>query len=128
MSFNKGVRDAAARDRFLSSFSCALDACCGIRISGSAALDLAYVAAGRWEGFWGEGLQIWDCAAGLLLAELAGASVELLPDKKRSGSASDRRRDVWLHCREGVLVTANEIQTANFRKKVWQKNVESVKR
>ena len=115
LSFQKGVRDAAARDRFLPSFSCALDSLCGVRISGSAALDLAYVAAGRLEGFWGEGLRLWDCAAGLLLAELAGGSVGLLAEKGRQAG-----RDVWLRCREGILVVANETQAANFREKVWR--------
>ena len=44
-----------------------------IRRSGCTALDLAYVAAGRLEGFWGHGLGNWDVAAGMLLAEEAGA-------------------------------------------------------
>ncbi len=115
LSFNKGVRDEAARGRFLSSFSRALDCCCGVRIGGSAALDLAYVAAGQLEGFWGEGLRRWDCAAGLLLAELAGGSVGLLTGK----GGREGRDDVWRRCREGILVVANETQAANFREKVW---------
>ena len=45
------------------------------RNSGSAALDLAYVAAGRFDGFWESGLSPWDIAAGLLLAKEAGAIV-----------------------------------------------------
>ena len=44
----------------------------GIRRPGSAALDLAYVAAGRANGFWEFGLQPWDVAAGLLLVQEAG--------------------------------------------------------
>lgn len=44
----------------------------GIRRPGSAALDLAYVAAGRFDGFWEFGLQIWDMAAGVLLVQEAG--------------------------------------------------------
>ena len=44
-----------------------------IRRSGSSALDLAYVAAGRLDGFWANGLAIWDVAAGILIAEEAGA-------------------------------------------------------
>src|SRR3546814_10161482 len=39
----------------------------GIRRFGSAALDLAHVAAGRYEGFWESDLQPWDVAAGMLL-------------------------------------------------------------
>jgi myo-inositol-1(or 4)-monophosphatase len=44
----------------------------GIRRWGSAALDLAYVAAGRFDGFWERGLNPWDVAAGLLLVREAG--------------------------------------------------------
>jgi myo-inositol-1(or 4)-monophosphatase len=47
----------------------------GIRRFGSAALDLAWVAAGRYEGFWEEGLNFWDIAAGLILVREAGGFV-----------------------------------------------------
>ncbi|CAA9523823.1 MAG: Inositol-1-monophosphatase [uncultured Sphingosinicella sp.] len=47
----------------------------GIRRFGSAALDLAWVAAGRFDGFWEEDLQMWDIAAGILLVREAGGFV-----------------------------------------------------
>ena len=47
----------------------------GIRRDGSAALDLAYVAAGRFDGFWEDGLNAWDMAAGALLVQEAGGTV-----------------------------------------------------
>lgn len=47
----------------------------GIRCGGSAALDLAYVAAGRYDGFWCVHLQSWDIAAGILLIKEAGGEV-----------------------------------------------------
>ena len=47
----------------------------GVRRLGSAALDLSYVAAGRFEGFWEMSLKPWDIAAGGLICEEAGASV-----------------------------------------------------
>lgn len=47
----------------------------GVRRDGSAALDLASVAAGRFEGFWEFGLKKWDTAAGVLLVEEAGGRV-----------------------------------------------------
>lgn len=50
----------------------------GIRRPGSAALDLAYVAAGRVDGFWEIGLKPWDTAAGLLLIQEAGGRVGTL--------------------------------------------------
>lgn len=47
----------------------------GIRFCGAAALDLAYVAAGRFDGYWHTGLQRWDMAAGMLLIQEAGGVV-----------------------------------------------------
>jgi myo-inositol-1(or 4)-monophosphatase len=47
----------------------------GVRRDGSAAIDLAYVACGRFDGFWEEGLNPWDVAAGVLLIEEAGGCV-----------------------------------------------------
>ena len=47
----------------------------GIRRMGSAALDLAWVAAGRYDGYWESGLKPWDVAAGMLLVKEAGGFV-----------------------------------------------------
>ncbi len=47
----------------------------GIRRLGSAALDMAYVAAGRFDGFWEEGLSPWDVAAGALIIKEAGGKI-----------------------------------------------------
>lgn len=47
----------------------------GVRRFGSAALDLAWVAAGRMDGFWEDGLEPWDTAAGVLLVKEAGGFV-----------------------------------------------------
>ena len=49
--------------------------CRGIRRFGSAALDLAWVAAGRIDGFWEDDLDLWDTAAGILLVREAGGFV-----------------------------------------------------
>ena len=53
-----------------------LPVCAGVRRWGSAALDLAYVAAGRYDGFWERGLNPWDMAAGLLLVKEAGGLLD----------------------------------------------------
>jgi len=60
----------------------------GIRRAGSAALDLAYVAAGRLDGFWELKLGPWDCAAGYLLVREAGGRVTDF--QGRDGSIHDR--------------------------------------
>ncbi len=57
-----------------------LPACAGVRRFGAASLDLAYVAAGRYDGFWERRLKPWDLAAGLLIAREAGALVEPLTE------------------------------------------------
>jgi myo-inositol-1(or 4)-monophosphatase len=54
--------------------------CAGVRRLGSAALDLAYVAAGRYDGFWERGLHPWDMAAGLLIVQEAGGFVGPIRD------------------------------------------------
>lgn len=53
-----------------------MPACAGVRRWGAAALDLAYVAAGRYDGYWERELNSWDIAAGLLLVREAGGFVE----------------------------------------------------
>ncbi|MEL7099953.1 MAG: inositol monophosphatase family protein [Pseudomonadota bacterium] len=53
-----------------------LPACAGVRRWGSAALDLAYVAAGRYDGFWERRLNAWDLAAGLIIVREAGGLID----------------------------------------------------
>ena len=48
---------------------------------GAASLDLAYIAAGRFDGFWERGLKMWDIAAGLLFVQEAGGRVSSLGDE-----------------------------------------------
>ncbi len=60
----------------------------GVRRLGSAALDLAYTAAGRLDGYWERGLGIWDMAAGVILVEEAGGKVsgwDMSPHSLTSG-------------------------------------------
>ena len=61
-----------------------LGVCQGVRRPGSAALDLAYVAAGRLDGFWEENLKPWDTAAGVLLVAEAGGAVSTFTGKPYS--------------------------------------------
>jgi myo-inositol-1(or 4)-monophosphatase len=62
-------------DIYLKSFAHFFNHARGIRRAGSAALDLAYVAAGRLDGFWELTLSPWDMAAGVLLVEEAGGRI-----------------------------------------------------
>ncbi|MBO6897372.1 MAG: inositol monophosphatase [Shimia sp.] len=80
-----------------------LPATAGVRRFGAASLDLAYVAAGRYEGFWERKLQPWDLAAGLLIAKEAGALVE--PMNPEGNILED-----------GELIVANEPIFSTFAK------------
>ncbi len=59
----------------MERFERCLMAAQGVRRLGSAALDLCYVACGRFEGFWEQNLAPWDTAAGVVIAKEAGASI-----------------------------------------------------
>ncbi len=65
-------------DPYLAMFRAVSMKAAGLRRPGSAALDLAYVAAGRTDGFWELGLSPWDTAAGWLLIQEAGGMVGTL--------------------------------------------------
>lgn len=60
---------------FLAQLDAIMPQVAGVRRFGSAALDLAYVAAGRFDGFWETGLAPWDVAAGMLIVSEAGGFV-----------------------------------------------------
>ena len=64
--------DVRERSEFARHFANFIMNAQGVRRDGAAALDLAYVAAGRFDGFWEEGLKPWDVAAGVMLIEEAG--------------------------------------------------------
>jgi myo-inositol-1(or 4)-monophosphatase len=61
--------------RYMATLAAVTPEVSGIRRFGAAALDLAWVAAGRFDGFWEYGLQPWDMAAGILLIREAGGTV-----------------------------------------------------
>lgn len=67
--------------RYFATLQAVLAEVAGVRRFGSAALDLAYVAAGRFDGFWEFGLKPWDIAAGLLIVREAGGMVSDITGK-----------------------------------------------
>ncbi len=68
-------RDEQHLEAYLAMFRDLIPPTAGIRRAGAAALDLAYVAAGRLDGFWEIGLKPWDMAAGVLMILEAGGTV-----------------------------------------------------
>lgn len=88
---------------FLAQLQAIVGQVSGIRRLGSAALDLAYVAAGRFDGFWEKDLQPWDIAAGTLLVTEAGGFVsEISGQKGYMSGASILAANPFLH---GPLTT-----------------------
>lgn len=67
--------EIAQRETFARHLTQFLLTAQGVRRDGAAAIDMAYVACGRFEGFWEEGLNPWDVAAGKLLIEEAGGKL-----------------------------------------------------
>jgi myo-inositol-1(or 4)-monophosphatase len=80
-----------------------MPACAGVRRFGAASLDLAYVAAGRYDGFWERSLQVWDMAAGIVIAKEAGAIVEGIAPHSNPLDTND-------------ILVANELQFEKFSK------------
>ncbi len=68
--------DASQHERFAAELGRVIPRCAGVRRFGAAALDLAYVAAGRFDGFWERGLSPWDIAAGAVLVREAGGMAQ----------------------------------------------------
>ena len=68
-------KDFEALDVYMNTFKALVPNCAGVRRAGAACLDLAYVAAGRLDGFWEFGLGPWDMAAGALMVREAGGMV-----------------------------------------------------
>ena len=66
---------AAIHPRFKAELSSVMTRAGGVRRFGAASLDLAYVAAGRFDGYWERGLKSWDMAAGIILVREAGGYV-----------------------------------------------------
>jgi myo-inositol-1(or 4)-monophosphatase len=83
--FATGIPFKGARNHpeFLKHLEAVMAVSSGVRRFGSAALDLAYVAAGRYDGFWETGLSSWDMAAGVVLVREAGGYVSEINGKNR---------------------------------------------
>ena len=80
--FATGIPFAAKRTlpATLQDLARIMPECAGVRRFGSAALDLAYVAAGRYDGYWERELNIWDIVAGYLIVQEAGGMVGPIRD------------------------------------------------
>ncbi|WP_339636270.1 inositol monophosphatase family protein [uncultured Sulfitobacter sp.] len=82
-----------------------LPVCAGVRRWGAASLDLAYVASGRYDGFWERRLKPWDVAAGMLIVKEAGGLVEAIRPE----------RNILQH---GEIICSNEPIYSTFAKTI----------
>jgi myo-inositol-1(or 4)-monophosphatase len=87
----------------------------GVRRTGSAALDLAYVASGRLDFFWEFGLKPWDMAAGTLLVQEAGGRISDMQGSEHKLTGSDHLLADNGALHDEVLKIFQEIFGANFR-------------
>ncbi len=69
------IRHPELAERYMKAYTRFIGQYSATRVTGSAALDLAYVAAGRLDGFWGFAMKPWDIAAGVLLVQEAGGLI-----------------------------------------------------
>jgi myo-inositol-1(or 4)-monophosphatase len=76
-------RGKAGQELFLREMQAVMAASAGIRRTGAAALDLAWVAAGRFDGYWERNLRAWDLAAGIVILREAGGFVSDADGKDR---------------------------------------------
>ena len=83
------------QDVYLRQLEALLKSVAGVRRYGAASLDLAYVAAGRYEGYWEDYLKPWDVAAGSLIVKEAGGFI---------GTVTGRGNPVY----DGDILAANQ--------------------
>jgi myo-inositol-1(or 4)-monophosphatase len=91
------------QSRFFKQVSTLTKSVAGVRRFGAASLDLTYVAAGRYEGYWEENLKPWDVAAGALIVKEAGGMV---------GTVSGKGSYVY----DGDIIAANPLVMDPLRK------------
>ena len=96
---------AARRNAFSRTMISLMPQVAGIRRFGAAALDLAWVAAGRYDGYWELGIQSWDMAAGLLMVREAGGYASSTGDEDPRDSGNVVAGNPHLHAklREAVI-------------------------
>jgi myo-inositol-1(or 4)-monophosphatase len=82
-------RDTKDTKPWLKTFAATLPRAQSIHRTGASALDLAYVACGRYDGFWEMGMKTWDIAAGALIVREAGGIVTDLTGKTDEFSTGD---------------------------------------
>jgi myo-inositol-1(or 4)-monophosphatase len=99
----------------LENFAAFLERARGVRRLGSAAIDLCYVAAGRFDGFWEQHLKPWDVAAGALIVEEAGGRVTGIDGSPFDHSAAHLVASNG-HVHDQILAVIRDVRAGRSRK------------
>lgn len=116
------TRELDRLEPYLAALKALISGSAHVRRSGSAALDLAYVAAGRLDGFWELGLAPWDIAAGTLIVQEAGGIVTEPnggDDYMRSGDVAAANSKVLRAMLRSMGPPASAIRLAETPAKPW---------
>lgn len=117
VSFSGKNYEPSRRQEEFTLFSSVNDQSRGCLRTGSAAINLAYLAEGRFNGCWGKANKEWDISAGLLLAKLSGAivsTVECDPEQHLLHYlAAPPQNYAWLKQQIGSLLSVNELEILN---------------
>ena len=78
------IKIAKLRKKFFSEYINVSQEVSNVRRFGSAALDIAYVACGRFDGYWQRELNYWDIAAGIIILKESGGFLDFFEEDKNS--------------------------------------------
>ena len=95
-------------DKFILQLMPMMEKTAGVRRMGSASLDMAYVAAGRFECYWEEGIKPWDIAAGLLIVKEAGGRICTFKGDE----------DPFSILKDGTIVATNDLLFNTVKKQI----------
>ena len=105
----KGV--SKIKDKIFSEYINVSNNVANVRKFGSASLDLAYVACGRFDGYWQRELNYWDVAAGVIILKEAGGFVDFLSESKNSPVKKN-------------IIASNSLIHKELRESLMKKNIE----
>jgi myo-inositol-1(or 4)-monophosphatase len=103
--------DSKIKDKIFSEYITVSNNVSNVRKFGSAALDMAYVACGRFDGFWQRELNYWDVAAGIVILKEAGGFIDFFED------------DPNLPLKKNILASNSNIHD-EFRELINKKDIE----
>ncbi len=111
IAFGSAHIDAVKQQTFINELNTVSSVAPMVRRFGAAALDLSYVAAGRFDGYWERGIKPWDVAAGILILKEAGGFVTSIDDETNpvySRQIVAGNQNIYNHLRKTLRETAKK--------------------